>query len=791
MNKIHILFAFLALLSYIVCSDIFCSDFEYIKKTTCEQITFSNETYTGCSFIEDKCTPFYKECDEYKGSNETICNLISPSNSLGKCVLIGNECEEYQKECSEYTGNGDCTELDPGDESKSRCILVNDKCKSHFLDCRDADSKSCDTNIPLNPNKKCKWENDACQTIDKNCEDYKLGNFACSSLKPKDEKKKCIYDNYKNECYEYYGTCEGANSDICGTIKPLDNNNESLDILYKCEFSDETCQKVKKKCNDYKPGEVPFEYCEQYFYPSIPQKQKCYYHKIEDKCYELYISCEDYNKQEESLKNKKTCELIQPYKVDSDYYKCVFDEGNKNCEKKKLACSEITEKDMCNSHSPLDEKKMCVFVDNKCIEEYKSCEHYDGEETKNKDVCESIILFNADLNIDYTKQCVFNEDTCEEKNLNECFDYIPGKNKLYCTNIKLSKDKRKCAFNNNNCVEQYLKCDDYTESDKKTCESIIIDDDLNKCGLVNDKSCQQIPKLCNDYTGTDENECSQYSTDNSKKKCYIINEKCTEHYIYCSDYHGNDKDICESIIPHSEDGEDFLDYYKCVLTDDGCIKTPRDCSEAKTAEDCNNITPIDTKKACVFSDSVCTEQYKDCDYDENVEKDICESIILSDSNSKCVFKEGETEEDPNTCTKEAKTCEDFKIESLKNTCQNISPTNIRKKCIFSNNSCVESTKTCLELSNNPNVNENICKSSTTSDPSNKICSLKANKSGCEEVNKPEETKTTTPKEKEGNQSQQQKQQEGEEGEEGQETPGDFAKEKYLSKFIYIILCLLL
>ena len=47
------------------------------------------------------------------------------------------------------------------------------------------------------------------------------------------------------------------------------------------------------------------------------------------------------------------------------------------------------------------------------------------------------------------------------------------------------------------------------------------------------------------------------------------------------------------------------------------------------------------------------------------------------------------------------------------------------------------------------------------------------------------------KDKEGNQSQQEKQQEGEEGQEGQETPGDFAKEKYLSKFVYIILCLLL
>ena len=791
MNKILISFAFLALLSYIVCSDIFCSDFEYIKKTTCEQITFSDETYTRCSFIEDKCIPFYKECGEYKGTNETICNLISPSNPSKKCVLTRGGCEEDLKECSEYTGNEDCTLLHPGDESKKTCILINGKCESHFLKCEFADSNSCDKNIPSQRNIKCKWEDNSCQQIEKNCEDYRPGNLACSSLKPKDVNKKCIYDSYKDECYEDYGICDGANSDICESIKPLTEDFASLDKLYKCELSGETCTKVIKKCNDYKPGDVPSSFCEERFFPSDREKQKCYYHEIEDKCYELYKSCDDYNIQEENLRNKKTCELIQHYKIDSDYYKCVFDERNKKCEKTKLECSEITEKDTCNSHSPLDEKKMCVFVDNKCIEEYKSCEDYDGEETKSKDVCESIILFNTDLNIDYTKQCVFNEDTCEEKNLNECSDYISGKNKLYCTSINLSKDKRKCAFNNNNCVEQYVKCDDYTESDKKTCESIIIDDDVNKCGLVNDKSCQEIPKLCNDYTGTDENKCSLYGTDNSKKKCYIINGKCTEQYIYCSDYHGNDKDICESIIPHSEDGNDFLYYSKCVWTDDGCIKTPRDCSEAKTAEDCNNITPLDTKKVCVFSDSICTEQYKDCDYGENVEKDICESIILRDSNSKCVFEEGETEEDPDTCTQKAKTCEDFKIESLKNTCQNISPTNIRQKCIFSNKSCVESTKTCLDLSNNPNVNENICKSITTSDPSNKVCSLKANKSGCEEVNKSVEEEKTTSKDKEGNQSQQEKQQEGEEGQEGQETPGDFAKEKYLSKFVYIILCLLL
>ena len=53
------------------------------------------------------------------------------------------------------------------------------------------------------------------------------------------------------------------------------------------------------------------------------------------------------------------------------------------------------------------------------------------------------------------------------------------------------------------------------------------------------------------------------------------------------------------------------------------------------------------------------------------------------------------------------------------------------KCSYSNSACSTVKKTCFELSNELSLTEETCNEALTS-ASNKICSLKGDKSGCDE-----------------------------------------------------------
>ena len=55
-------------------------------------------------------------------------------------------------------------------------------------------------------------------------------------------------------------------------------------------------------------------------------------------------------------------------------------------------------------------------------------------------------------------------------------------------------------------------------------------------------------------------------TDNSKR-CALVNNRCIEQYQKCEDYNGNDKKICESIVPGEVDDDYFYEEVntKCVF----------------------------------------------------------------------------------------------------------------------------------------------------------------------------------------------------------------------------------
>ena len=182
------------------------------------------------------------------------------------------------------------------------------------------------------------------------------------------------------------------------------------------------------------------------------------------------------------------------------------------------------------------------------------------------------------------------------------------------------------------------------------------------------------------------------------------------------------------------------DTYKCVFTSGNkCEKKRKECKEAKESYECSSyyVLPSDTtNKKCVYKNNECIEQYKDCDaYNnsgDNIDKTICESIELNSNTYKCVFTAGETK---NTCEQKSKGCEDFNIESYKDSCGNYSPNEIGKKCAYANMECSEVNQSCLELENNSGVTEDICKAASVSS-GNKKCQIKGDNTGCEEVVQP-------------------------------------------------------
>ena len=746
MKNIKIL-VILVIISYYICNCDDCSGFEIIKKSSCESLSSSTAGHK-CSYNNGVCSSVYNGCGGYSGSDETVCNYITSSNpAIYKCAIVGGSCTEKLKECDDYKSGDNCEILSAG--TNKRCILNNGKCEAHYNKCvdytNDVDKEKCESNIPSNTFTECKW--------DTTCNDE--------------------YKTYKS-CSEY----TGGDRTTCSNIKILTKigDIDVIDHLNKCEIdASNNCSPIAKKCEEYNIQEDKDYSCTQ-FATTDSDNKICVLSG--NQCKEQYKTCDIYNAQvSKENRDKNICESIKIYESDQfvSSKKCVYDTTKKECEEKPLDCSEIISQEQCILHTPSDTLKKCVFVNDKCKEEYKSCEDYNKKNTdeKNSNDCESIVLFSSGF-IDYSNMCTFEESThtCSSKPKTSCDDYKSGQSEEYCININLSDSNLKCAFINNICIEQYKQCTDYSGNEKNVCESIVVKNNpYKKCTLVHDQDCQERFKQCSEYTGNSARECTYYYFPlDTNKICAFIGGKCIEQYPFCSDYRGNDKTTCES-IQLNDIGS------KCVLDEkEGCIKKKKGCSEATNYDDCPYMTPSDTsKKQCIFYDGKCTEQYKLCtDYSENVEKTTCENIIPSNYNTyKCVYQSGT----PNRCKSELKECSDYNAQILKSSCENISPLKIQRKCTFSNNSCLEADKTCLELSDNYLVNEDICKAATTSDPNNKLCSLKTDKSGCQEVNKPVSENTKTEESKSTG---------TETGTETETESNNFAGLIYLSKLFFIM-----
>ena len=761
------IFLFLSLVYFTnsICSQYFTS----VLKNQCENLVI-NDTHS-CFYLNGACITKKSKCESYTGTSDEECSLIRPKNNLNKCSMKDGHCSEVPKVCDDYVSGVDtCKNLKTDDDTLKRCVLSLGKCRAHYKSCESftdgVTEALCNGNIPEeednNHNNKCSWDsaNEKCITVPKQCKDYEFrAHDDCTSLTTSDSNKKCFASPTGYGCVEQYKTCELYDEKVqpndksktkCENIRYFSETN--FDYTKACYFDDNHCKTKERKCSD----NITSEECTLFsrnVLPIINANKICVFSEYQ--CKEQYKTCELYNDNTDiSKRNEKSCKAIIYYDTTKnalDYsYKCIFE--NQICKKKKKDCNEITDKDLCTSHELDDTNKMCVYDNGQCKEEYKSCSNYNNINNKNEKDCKSIKIYNSDkINIDYTKKCIFNDNSCIQKDLTSCSDYESNLDKKYCTNIYLTNYK-KCVFKDNKCVEKYITCPETNEDiTEDACESIKPVDESKKCIYEGSNKCTEKIKECSEYKGTDSYDCQKCTSSEADKKCFLENGKCVAKYTECDKYLGNNAEECKKIIPHGTNGIYLGETNKCIMGATNCEITLKECDEVNSYQECNSLSAaklvLPGNKNCVFKDGKCKEQYKNCEtYNNDVEivdKDICESIVMSnDIGYRCQYIEsGGTR----SCTKVTKQCSDFKAEDYSLECSSISPSTyvaqqIGLKCLYDNSKCADINKSCSELTSFTSLPtgtdaSKICASAPTTYPNRKQCILKNDNSGCEEVEK--------------------------------------------------------
>ena len=707
---------FLFLITYSFSRD--CSYFETLKKNYCSRISLGSGTCVYGTTCSQQNTPTYTQCGsgegQYNGDDEKICNSLEATENKNKCEVVSGHCTEVLRECSEWKSLDTCTDLKvDNDDNKKRCIKDGEECKEHYKDCEEINNKdACLANIPLKDKsvgnsgdalQNCVWDGSHCKKFD-DCGDYKA-------------------EDYDGE----------INQDVCNLIKPLKEG--VIDVKSKCDKDEEDkCSSRPLKCGEY-PTTIQCSLRN----PSV-DTNKCI--ELDGKCIELPKACGSYEGNVQ-----KECEKITEL-LEDDTKKCVY-EKDKCKEQNKNQCSEFKKSDTCQSFTAPEHKK-CVFVNSKCEEVYKSCEELNSDSSiSNKEsVCQSILLYtttSGNTIIDYSKECEYSttadsSDTkiCHSKNIAKCEDY-DYTSKEFCKNIELTDDKKNCAMINGKCTEQPNGCVNSPDGDKKTCESIVLDNENEKCVMENDNKCQPSIKYCSEYKENIESECKKYvPLDKANKVCSIYNGNCIEQFKYCSDYRGDDHTYCESIVPYSEGNIDVTS--KCVYDSSvGCMKQLKSCKDASDFDECEAISEKiseDSTKKCSYFAGKCQEDYKTCsDYkveEGNVDTNTCINIKYTGSDFgyiKCEVKTGKCEPKVETA------CSDFQPDFISEKCEEIIPEEIQFRCVYSNGNCSQQKKLCSEISSAQVISENICSEGTVSDSSKKSCVLTSDKKGCEEVDK--------------------------------------------------------
>lgn len=514
------------------------------KENTNNKMCFFNGTI--CEEIYITCTG-YNIIDENKRKAD-ICNSIIPRDISNKEIILEKKkcsfnsdqklCEEKDKECNDIDEKS-CNNFRPLSIGNNRkCIFKNNECIEEYMNCEsypNIPQVMCESITPLyisdNHIYRCSFKGNICQKEKIMCEDYK-GNDKeyCESLSVNldnpNEEKCAIRDN---KCVKQFMKCEfynGNNKTECESIVVDDQYS-------RCFFEkDKECIQKKKLCSEYL-GENKYE-CSQYG-PSYKEGdielKECV---IENgKCIEKYKEptykyCSDYRGTDETI-----CVSIQPHKIGDedipDYTsRCIFE--SEFCKRVSIDCSEAKDSEECFSIIPDDDKKRCVFKNDVCVEQYRSCSVYNNENTIDKTVCESILIEgNNENKNDHKQKCVFKEgendsqDTCVLEN-RKCEEFNIDLISYKCLNINPSNPTKKCIYKNKICT-----------SIDKTCSELgkilNLPRDANITAICEAAETTSSDKIC--VANTQENGCEEVDKSRFEEEESIKNKKnsCSINYL--------------------------------------------------------------------------------------------------------------------------------------------------------------------------------------------------------------------------------------------------------------------
>ena len=653
----------------------------------------------------DKCS---------SGNSNTCTSLIPPNHSTHNCEYTSGACQPVQQFCAAYYGYDvhECSKYKSPDGADYRCYIAYNggSCSSYSNKCAgfNSDQSNCENHVPFPYTNKCVYSETTtgsttqkrCTESDRYCDDNYYGITAdiCHSLKSTSGKA-CFFNG--GSCREDYEGCKGYDELDCGRTngeypRKQTESGDDYDYLNKCYWSANTgtsgeCVSRRRKCYEFDDTNDDEKLCLQ-LEAIDPSKKKCIYDGT--KCIEEYKSCKLYN-DNESVKNREECERIIP---EDSTKLCYFNEEGNQCEERDI---------------------------------FTNCEDYKGND---KSICESIISKATN------SRCILEKDsTCKERTFN-CTD---TNIKYQClTYAKPSDSSKKCVFDSGKCLEVYKTCEDYLENNEYNCNHLNLYD--GKQCFYDSNRCRSKNRVCLDALSED--ECKLIAetgvSDPDRKICDYVSFSdptaipsvaCIENYKYCSDYRGDDSYVCQDIKPYDESGKnlDITSYCK-MDTSIGCKRVSYKCSHATNEFECASISPYikDNKiKYCAYhhgSPGGCREYYKNCEdaspsecssnIPEGYSQSICSTMAINGV-KKCVKNND---------------CSLFTPSFYSNLCYSIAP-----NCTYSGSKCITDTSikcNTVKFYIASDKNEETCRTFELSNP-NKVCSLKEDKLGCEEIDK--------------------------------------------------------
>ena len=443
-------------------------EYDYLKKCIWNSILETN----NC-IVQDIT------CEEYEGKQASVdkCKSLSVKDSINKyCAYdsVSGNCYEEYKSCQAYTEKEigktkkSCESIKLEDVNK-KCIYIREeeRCmeKGVYENCEDYTGRNkyiCESIISPTTNKNCILDKDfKCQEKTLYCSDVENEHDCLTYANTTDENKICFFDGIRlsGKCYEEYKRCEdytkNDNSSECSSI--------NLYSQIKCIYESNKCQALNKTCSDAKTKEE----CKLIEKTGVsnPEKKICDFDYLWSdtlKCFENYKYCSDYRENDPI-----TCSQIKPYDVERNAInitsKCEYD-SNIGCHRVQKECPDADGNPiLCAKISSFikdHDEKYCAYIDDKCVEHFKTCESYDKGLAIE---CEAIIPENS-----FHKTCKYELDSSEGKykciTKNQCSLFQDLDYKIICEKINPN-----CTYSENTCISKEKNYDElkfYDESEK-------------------------------------------------------------------------------------------------------------------------------------------------------------------------------------------------------------------------------------------------------------------------------------------------------------------------------------